>query len=68
MRWPVNVARIGERRGAYRIWWGKLREIYYLGDAGVDGRIILRWIFRTWDVGVWTGLIWLRIGAGGGHL
>jgi len=28
-----------------------------LGDAGVDGRIILRWIFREWDLGVWTGLI-----------
>jgi hypothetical protein len=30
--------------------------------------IILRWIFRKWDVGVWTGLSWLRIGTGGGHL
>jgi hypothetical protein len=29
---------------------------------GVDGRIILGWIFRKWDVGVWTGLGWLRIG------
>jgi len=31
----------------------------------VDGRIILRWIFRKWDKGAWTGLIWLRIGTGG---
>ena len=38
------------------------------GDPGVDGRTILRWIFRKWDVGVWTGLSWLRIGTGGGHL
>ena len=36
-------------------------------DPGVDGRIILRWIFRKWD-GEETGLIWLRIGTGGGHL
>ena len=28
---------------------------------GVDGRIILRWIFRKWNVGAWSGLIWLRI-------
>jgi len=35
---------------------------------GVDGRIILRWIFRKWDVGTWTELIWLKIGTGGGHL
>ena len=25
------------------------------GDSGADGRIILRWIFRKWDVGIWTG-------------
>jgi hypothetical protein len=39
-----------------------------LGDPGVDGRIIIRWICRMWDVGVWTGSSWLRIGTGGGHL
>jgi hypothetical protein len=33
-----------------------LRERYHLVDPGVDGRIILRQIFRKWDVGVWTGL------------
>ena len=33
-------------------WWGNLRETDHLGDPGVDGRIILRSIFRTWDVGV----------------
>jgi hypothetical protein len=30
--------------------------------------IILEWIFKKWDVGVRTGLGWLRLGAGGGHL
>jgi len=39
-----------------------------LGDPGVDGRIILRWIFIEWNVGVWAGPSWLRIGIGGGHL
>ena len=29
-------------------WWGNLRGRDHLGDPGVDGRIILRWIFRTW--------------------
>jgi hypothetical protein len=38
-------------------------------DPGVDGRIILRWIFRKWNVvGVWSGLSWFRIETGGGHL
>jgi len=50
-------------------WWGNLRERGCLGDPGVDVRVILKWIFRKWDVGVWTGLSWLRIGTGGGgHL
>jgi len=32
-----------------------------LGDPGLDGKIILRWIFRKWGVGVWTGSSWRRI-------
>jgi hypothetical protein len=32
----------------------KLRERKHLGDTGVDEKIILRWIFRKWDVGVCT--------------
>ena len=38
------------------------------GDPDVDGRIILRWIFRKWEGVVGTGWSWLRIGTGGGHL
>jgi hypothetical protein len=42
------------------------RESDHSGDPGIDGRIMLRWIFRKWDVRVWTGLSWLRIRTGGG--
>ena len=38
------------------------------GDPDVDGRIILRWIFRKWEGVVGTGWSWFRIGTGGGHL
>ena len=68
MRWAVHVARMGARRGVYGVWLGNLRERGRLGDPGLDGRIILRWIFRKWDVEVWTGSSWLRIGTGGWHL
>ena len=75
MRRAGQVAHMGQRRGAYgaekgRIqgWWENLRERVHLGDPEVDGRIILRCIFRKWDVGLWTGLSWLMIGTVGGHL
>jgi hypothetical protein len=58
----------GEGRGVYRVLVGKPEGKIPLGDTGVDGRIILRWIFRKWSVGVWTGLIWPRIETGGRHL
>ena len=49
-------------------WWGNLRVRDNSEDQGVDGRIILRWIFRKWGVQAGTGSIWLRIGTGGGDL
>jgi hypothetical protein len=58
----------GEVNVYTRFWWGNLNERDHLEDPGIDGRIILKWIFRNWDVGAWIGSVWLRIGAGGGHL
>jgi hypothetical protein len=50
------------RGGVYTgFWWGNLRERDHLEDPDVDGRIIFKWIFRKWDLGEWTGLIWPRI-------
>ena len=46
IRWAKHVARMGERIGAYRVWWGILRARDHFGDPCIDGRIILRWIFR----------------------
>ena len=68
MRWAGHVASMGERRDVYRVLVGKPEGKISLGRPGIDGRIILRWIFRKWDMGVWTGLSWLRIGTGCRHL
>ena len=42
----------GGKRGVYRVLAGSVRERDHLEDPGLDGRIILRFIFRKWDVGV----------------
>jgi hypothetical protein len=59
-------SRYGEK--CKRVLVGTLREIDHLELPGAEGRIILRWMFRNWDVEAWAGLIWLRIGTGGRHL
>ena len=68
MRWVGHVARMGEERGVYRILVGKPEEKNHWGDLGVDGLIILGRISGRWDVGIWTGLGWPRIGKVGGCL
>jgi hypothetical protein len=56
---------MGSGEAYIEFWWGHLRERDYWGDPGVGGRIIVEWIFRKWNVGVWTELDWLGIEAGG---
>ena len=68
MRWAGHVARMGEERGCIGPCWGNRREGDHWGDLGVDGWIILGWITRRWDVGIWTGLGWPRIETVGGRL
>jgi len=68
MRWVGHVARMGEERGCTSSWWENRREGDHWGDLGVDGWIILGWLSRRWDVGIWTGLGWPRIETGGGRL
>jgi hypothetical protein len=79
---PNIVRGVKSRRmrwvGMWRVWgrgevctgeaWGSLRERDHWEDPDVDGRIILRGIFRKWEGIVGTGWSGLRIGTGGGHL
>jgi len=56
MRWVGHVPCKGGRGEVYTgFWCGNLRERHHFEGPDVNGRIILRWIFRKWDVGTWTG-------------
>ena len=69
---------MNEMGGAYSAWGrgeaytgflrGILLERDHFADPDVDGRIILRWIFKKWGVEVWKGSSWLIIGIDVGHL
>ena len=68
MGWAGHLARMDEERECIGLWWGNRSKRDHWGDLDVDGWIILGWISRRWDVGIWTGLGWPRIGTGSGRL
>jgi hypothetical protein len=68
IRWAGHVASMGREEMFTGFWCRYLRERDHLEDPGVDDGIVLKWIFRAWDVGAWSGLIYLRIEKGGGLL
>jgi len=59
---------MGKGEVCTEFWWGNLEEREQWGDPDVHGRIILKWLFCKWDVGLWTGTSWLKIGTGCVHL
>jgi len=56
---------MGDRTVAYRVFVGKPEGKRPLGRPRRRWGIILRWIFRNWDVGMWTVSSLLKIGTGG---
>jgi hypothetical protein len=61
VRWSGHVARMGRGEVHTGFLWGGLGERDHLEDSGVDGRMILKLIFKKWYGEVRTGLICLRI-------
>jgi hypothetical protein len=68
MRWAGHVARIGDTRDVYSALVVKTDGKQPLGGSKRRWGMISKYIFKKWDGEAWTGLIWLRIGTGGGRL
>jgi hypothetical protein len=68
MRWARHVARKRERRCACRVLVGKTEGKRPLGISRLRWEGNIKMDLQEVGWGAWTGLIWLRIGTGGGHL
>jgi hypothetical protein len=51
LKWKERVVCMGNRRGACRVLVGKPEGKNHLEDPGLDGRIVLKWIFSKWNGG-----------------
>jgi hypothetical protein len=49
MRW-CGIWRVWGRVEMHtELWWGNMRERDYVKDLGIDGRVLLKWIFKKYD-------------------
>jgi len=53
-----HVACKGESRCSAEWWFANLKERDHLEGKGVDGRVMLKWIWRRWHVWMWAEFIW----------
>jgi len=68
LRWAGHVARMGERRGVYRVLGGRPEGKRLLGRNRRRWEDNIKMDLQEVGCGVWTGSSWNRIGTGGGHL
>ena len=68
LRWAGHVAHVGVRRCAYKLLMGNPKGNWPLGRPMRGWEDNIKMGLQEVGLGVWTGLIWLRRGTGGGHL
>ena len=68
IRWAGHVARMGERRGVYRVLVGKPEGKRPFGRLRRRWEDNIKMDLHKWVVGVWGESRWFRIGTGGGYL
>ena len=68
MVWAGHVARMGVRRGVYRVLVGKSEGKGPLGRPRRRWEVSIKMDLQEVGWGVWTRLMWLRKGSGGGLL
>jgi len=68
MKWAGHVARMGKRRGVYRVLVGKPEGKKQLGRPRRRWEDNIKMDLQEWVMRVWNGSSWLRIGTGDGHL
>ena len=61
----ISIACMEDKRGAYRVLVGTPERKTPLGRPREDN---IKIDLQEWDGELWTGLMWLRTGTGGGHL
>jgi hypothetical protein len=68
MGWEGHIARMGDRRGVYRVLVGKPEGMRPRGIHRQRWEDNIKMDLQEVGFGVWNGSSWLRIGTGGGHL
>jgi hypothetical protein len=68
MKWAGHIARMKEKRNAYRVLVGKPEGRRQQGRLRRRWEDNNKWLLERWDGVAWTGSIWFRIGISGGLL
>jgi hypothetical protein len=65
VRWAGHIGRIEQLRCVYKIFVRSPEGRDNMGELGVGGKVILKWVLRKHDVNIFIRFIWFRIQSSG---